>query len=119
MGMKDLLKQLSFNQGPSQEQERAEKYRQMMQDIGSPTSVADDNNEWMYDTGLSQNINNMYKCANKEKHKNYNSKYDEKVKEYKNIYKKRPEYHELYDLCNAAIEEVDNASISITKLFKN
>lgn len=122
--MEDLLKQLSFNQGPSQEQERAEKekadrYTQMMQDIGSPTSVADDNNEWMYDTGLSQNINNMYKCVNKEIYNNYSSKYDKKIKEYYKNKRTSPNQDERYDLCNAAIEEVDNASLSITKLFKN
>ena len=121
---KTLLEQLGFNQGPSQEQERADqekqaRYEEMNKTIGSPTSVADDNNEWMYDTGLSQNINNMYKCVNKEIYNNYSSKYDKKIKEYYKNKRTSPNQDERYDLCNAAIEEVDNASLSITKLFKN
>lgn len=118
---KSLLDQLGFNQGPSQEQLRAEKetqarYKEMNAAIESPKSVA---NDYYWDEKESQNVKNMYKCVNKEKYKNYNSKYDKKVGEYKKTYNKRPEYDELYDLCNAAIEEVDNASSSITKLFKN
>ena len=119
--MSSLLQELSSIQPPSQEQERAEqenqeRIKEMNAAIESPKSVADD---YYWDEKEIQNVKNMYKCASKEKYKNYNSKYDEKVKEYKKTYGKRPEYHELYDLCNAAIEEVDNASSSITKLFKN
>ena len=122
--MYSLLKALSPNQPPSLEQERAEQEKQKrikeMQEAiaaitSSPKSVA---NDYYWDEKESQNVNNMNKCANPKTYKNYNSKYDEKVKKHIKEYGK-PNEDELYDLCNAAIEEVDNASSSITKLFKN
>ena len=119
--MNSLLQALSPNQPPSQEEVRAEeekraRYNEMQAALTpSPTTVADN---YYWDEKDIQNANNMYKCANKEKYENYNSKYDEKVKNHIKIYGK-PNTDEQYDLCNAAIEEVDNASLSITKLFKN